>query len=467
MSVLVPVALYGWAAVVLLLFSLLPPRRAVVVSFVGGWLLLPSAGIAFPGLPDLTKVTATAMGTALGVVLFDCGRLLRLRPRWFDLPVLAWCIVPIASSLDNGLGLYDGLSFALSRVVAWGVPWVIGRAYFDSLEGMRELALGIVVGGLLYVPLALLEVRLSPQLHRWVYGFHPSPFGMTMRFGGFRPVVFMQHGLMLGLWMTAATLLAAWLWMTRSVRTIRRIPMSLLVGALAVTTVLCKSAGAVLLLAGGLGLLAGTRAMRSGALIVLALALVPGYIAVRTAGLWHGEQAIAAAAVISEERAGSLAFRLENEDLILSRARQRPLVGWGGWGRWRVRDELGNDITTSDGLWVIAFGETGAVGLAAFVAMVLLPVGRFLRAVPGRWWGRPEIAPAAALSVLLVSFAVDCLMNAMPNPIYMLGAGGLAGAATMLRRARRARRPERAQRVEGRVDGRAEGAAMAAGGARW
>ncbi len=38
-----------------------------------------------------------------------------------------WCACPIASSLTNGLGLYDGLSASFGRFVMWGLPYLLGR----------------------------------------------------------------------------------------------------------------------------------------------------------------------------------------------------------------------------------------------------------------------------------------------------------------------------------------------------
>jgi len=33
----------------------------------------------------------------------------------------------------NGSGVYDGLSVMLSQIVTWGLPYFIGRVYFDDL----------------------------------------------------------------------------------------------------------------------------------------------------------------------------------------------------------------------------------------------------------------------------------------------------------------------------------------------
>ena len=50
---------------------------------------------------------------------------------WFDIPIVVWCFTPLASSLSNGLGVYDGLSACLSEIVLWGIPYYLGRVYRD------------------------------------------------------------------------------------------------------------------------------------------------------------------------------------------------------------------------------------------------------------------------------------------------------------------------------------------------
>lgn len=245
--------MYGWIAVVLALFSALPARRAAIVSFIGAWLFLPQGAFALQGLPDVTRITVTSFSVLLGVLLFDAGRLMQYRPSWVDLPMVIWYACPLASSITNGLGAYDGFSTILQRLATWGAPYLIGRLYFNTLPALRELAIGILIGGLIYVPLCLIEVRFSPQLHRWVYGQRHFDFSQTYRWGGYRPTVFMQHGLMVALWMISATLVAAWLWMSGSLKRLSSIPISVLFGALLVTSILCKSAGALALMMVGLG----------------------------------------------------------------------------------------------------------------------------------------------------------------------------------------------------------------------
>jgi len=215
-------ALFAWVPTVLLMFAVLPARRAVVMAFVGGWLFLPVFGIDLKGIPPFSKVSASAYAVLLGAALFDWDRLLTFRPRWFDLPIFVWCFTPLASSISNQIGdyggVYDGLSACLSEIVLWGIPYFLGRVYFNDWESIKELAVGVFLGGLIYMPLCWAEMRFSPQFHKWVYGFHQHSFAQTIRSGGYRPMVFMQHGIACAMWMTASAIVGVWLWTSGAVK---------------------------------------------------------------------------------------------------------------------------------------------------------------------------------------------------------------------------------------------------------
>src|SRR5687767_13048880 len=179
----VPLALFGWPLVVLALCWLLPGRRAVVCAYVVAWLFLPVYEYKVPGLADWTKMSATSITLIIGVLFLDFGRVAAFRPRWFYGPIILWCLCGGASSLANGLGPYAGLSTVLDHIVVWGLPYFLGRLYFSDVEGLRDLALGLFIGGLAYIPFCLYEIRMSPQLHSIVYGFHQHSFSQTKRFG--------------------------------------------------------------------------------------------------------------------------------------------------------------------------------------------------------------------------------------------------------------------------------------------
>ena len=149
-------------------------------------------------------------------LVLDARTVFSFRPRFVDIPMFAWCASPFCSSLLNDLGIYDAISQTFDQFIAWGAPYLLGRVYLTSLERIRELALGVVWSGVAYAPLCLLETRMSPQLHTWVYGyFAHSSFAQSIRYGGFRPMVFFEHRLAVGAWLCSATLTTFWLWYAR------------------------------------------------------------------------------------------------------------------------------------------------------------------------------------------------------------------------------------------------------------
>jgi hypothetical protein len=455
----------GWIPVVLYFFSRLPVQRAVIFSFLAAWLFLPMAAIPISSLPDFTKMSATCYGILLATAIFDFHRFRQFRPHWVDIPLMIWCFCPLFSSLTNGLGPYDGLSSSLNQIVTWGFPYFLGRLYLGSLKGLQQLAVGIVWGGLVYIPLCLIEIRLSPQLHQWLYGFNPQSFEQAIRYGGYRPIVFMQHGLMVGIWMMTATLIAFTLWRAgilqqlltqfakdslgvggdeakgnekkhSKLKTLVREPVwgaaAASVLMLTITFVLIKSTGAYVLLALGIGLFVALQWGRSALPLIAIALLLSGYlIFASTGGLTPGliSQVSATVTRLSDaERSASLVFRLENEAQLSQKARLQPIFGWGGWGRARIFNEYGQDISVTDSLWIINFGNFGFVGLWSWVGAMLLPIlGFVLLRYPPTTWGHPQVVPAAVLSIGLMLYAIDCLSNAMVNPIYTLIAGGLAG----------------------------------------
>src|SRR5262245_36729376 len=161
-NALTTIVLAGWIPVVFFLFLALPRRTALLVALVGGWLFLPVGIIRRQGFPDFDKTNATAFAPLIAVLLLDTSRLLRFRPGWRDLPVALLCVAPLFSSLSNGLGAYDGFASILPAAAAWGIPWLLGRLYLRDADGMKQLARAIVVGGSIYVPLCLYEIRMSP-----------------------------------------------------------------------------------------------------------------------------------------------------------------------------------------------------------------------------------------------------------------------------------------------------------------
>jgi hypothetical protein len=428
-SLLVPLMMFGWLPLTLLLYAMFSPRRAFLIAAIGGWLFLPVASAPVPGFVDYSKDAIVSFAPLLGMLIFDADRLRNMKPSLVDLPMLVWCLCPMLTSIFNDLGPYDGLAGLLDRLAWYYLPYALGRAYFGTYAGLRELLQALFIGVLVYAPLCVWEARMSPQLHIQVYGFfaHESGFAQVFRFGGWRPMVFMHHGLMLGLFMALGTLAGMTLWWSGHLKRFLGLPMPVLLIGLLLVNVYIKSTGALALLIGGaLALFSISRLRLNWA--YLALALVPlAYASVRAPGLWDGSNVVKLVAEnIGEDRAESLSYRLEAESLLAGKAMQQPIYGWGMHDRGRVAWAKGPDgRVVADGLWIQAFNVNGLIGLSGLLGLFLVPilwVFSKLRPLDCLRSGRGVLVGAGLICSL---YMIDNLLNAMIAPMYFTLLGGL------------------------------------------
>jgi hypothetical protein len=432
MKDLVPWILGSWAALSPLLFRFLPGRDAAIACLVVGWAFLPVApypasslvnggtGSALPALAVPThllvnKGTAIGLGCLAGLLLFDRRAFERLEFYRFDLPMAAWCLVPLASCLANGLPLSEGLSQVRYLALAWGVPYLMGRAYLADAESQGRFAVALAGMGLAYLPLCALEIVLGPVAYRVLYGPHPYEFEGADRFLGNRPLVFQEHGNQLGTWMASTALAAAWIWASGAVKKPGGLPGAVLASLLIASTVLCQSHASIVLLALGLAPLAIARVPRTrsvwlvagGAIVALGV-LAAGLLAARN-GFSPGAIREDIAAFFRGISKTSFTWRLARTEEFLPVAFRRP---WLGWARPEWRDgglPFVNPVNLP--IELLALGMYGLVGMSAMVAAWLVPI---TRAVVRR--GPSPLGPSAgatgALIALVAINALDGLSNA-------------------------------------------------------
>jgi tetratricopeptide (TPR) repeat protein len=429
--------LFLWLPIVVIFFLSFPPRRAVVISFVAAWLGMPNLAFVIPAFPDYTKMTATVVGVILCTLIFDQARLFSFRLRWYDWPMVVWCTSPFVTAILNDQGPYEGFSLLLDTITFWGLPYLIGRIYFTDLEGLRELALGFAIGGLVYVPFCLFEMRFSPITERLVYG--TTTWETTgLRYGGYRPRVFLKTGLECGMWMANAALVCHQLWAFGTVKRIRNFSTGFLTMVLIATSILCKSTGAILLLFFGMAVLWVTKRTKWTWVLLLVVAIPLAYTITRGFNLWSGKEVVdITKSTLGDERAGSYQYRLDMENLLAERARERPVFGWGRFNRNQVTNKQGKVLTVPDGYWIIIFGVWGLAGLTAMLGLMLQPLLLTIRRFPPATWSDPRVAPAVVMSMILVLEMIDFLSNAMPSPLYPLVVGAVVGQSAIRQGSRR------------------------------
>lgn len=428
-------ALLVWPAVMAVLFRTLGPVRGLLAGLLGGYLLLPPspAGFELPIMPTLAKESITSLAAlTLSLVLFRPFPGLIPQGWAARLLLAAFVFGPVLTVLGNtdpivwgvfvlpGLSLSEVASITINQVLMVA-PLLLARAFIVKESDLRDVLWAVLWGALAYSLPMLLEVRLSPQINIWVYGFFQHSFEQMMRGEGFRPIVFLYHGLWAAF--LAATGLFAASALLRDGEGRRTVAMAVAVVWLLALLVLCKSLGSLLygIVIGPVILFTPARLQVRLAAILALLTLL--YPILRGADLVPVERILALAESVDPARAQSLGFRLGNEEVLLDHAEQRQLLGWGTWGRNLTYDvQSGEPLTVSDGRWIIVLGMFGWIGYLAEFGLLALPV--FLL-----WWRALPAAShcVAALSLMLAVNMVDLLPNATLTPITWLFAGALLG----------------------------------------
>jgi hypothetical protein len=464
--------LYSFPLVVLVLFKRLPRHEALIWSILGGYLFLPEqTGIDLPLLPELNKVLIPSLTAAiLCLVLPDATAMPRRRSQAREttekgerdrqrsviatLCVVILLLLPIATMQTNqdpvivgprfipGLREYDIFSMALSTAVML-LPFLLARRYLASQKAQLALLRALVVGGLVYSVMILVELRLSPQLNRWIYGFHAHSFAQHVRNGGFRPMMFLEHGLRVGIFILMGVFAAGILWRFGQAagsdaapvagRRNKRGPASnqqylLWCGWLFVVLFLSKTLGAFLIALVLLPIVLLLKARTQILVAAVIAAMVILYPSLRQTNLLPISAVQDLASSISAERSQSFNFRLDNEEILLARADTKPFFGWGGWGRSRIYDAFsGRDISVTDGTWVIVFGVSGWIGYLATFGLLTLPIFMLVRK------RRSVNLVTSGLTLILAANLVDLIPNSSLTPLTWMIAGTVLGALEMTR----------------------------------
>lgn len=434
-----------WPAVTVILFRRLPVAPALLWSLVAAFLILPTVPTAFdfPLLPPLNKHSLPAL-TALVMALLLHGLRKSVLPDTLlgKVLMLAFILSPIATVMGNGepvrwgdvlhlpgLQLTDAIALTITQVLIF-IPFVLARQYLVEAASQRLVLVVFMWAGLVYSLPALLEVRMSPQLNIWVYGYFQHEFAQTFRFGGWRPTVFLYHGIWLAfLGMMALTSAAALLKFEPK----RKVYYAGATAWLGLVLVLYKSLGAMLFGAFLLPvvLLFGVRSQLKIAALLAVLAI--GYPVLKAVDMMPSERLLAAAGSIDAERANSLRFRFMNEDMLLERAYEKPLFGWGSWGRNLIYNDVTGALeTVTDGRWIIVMGQYGWIGFLAEFGLLVLPIFLLWREMLAR--KTEDISPfIGPLTLLLAVNAVELVPNATLTPLTWLLSGALMGYAETLR----------------------------------
>jgi hypothetical protein len=421
-------------------FSRWRPLIAVlVITFVSALLLPEAVGFDAPLIPPLEKESIPALCLLIGVIFTAGKEVKKAKPgRGLDLLLVGSLVAVVATGLSNpdsmkhgrvvlpGYAPADIVSDLIREVLASCVPFFVARVLFRTADDARALLKALVIAGLCYLPLCLLELRLSPFLHLTVYGFMQQSFDQAVRSGGYRPVVFMAHGLSLALLIWAASI-AAWLLFKARRPAVKSLPPVAPALALSTLLALLNSLGALVygILVTPIVLLARPKfQMRFAAALALVTFLYPVLCAT---DVFPRKGLVDVAASVSQERAESLDFRFNNEKKLTEKALKRQWFGWGGFGRTFLWNDRGETTSVPDGEWIITLGVGGIVGFVFHFGSLLVPIWL-------AWWRFKRVPKAdqpllAGVALIATGYVVDLLPNGMFTNLPMFLAGALGGLA--------------------------------------
>jgi hypothetical protein len=450
-------ALLLWIPFSVAAFAILKPHRAVAFLLVAAVLFLPELEFfQVKLLPDLNKKTVACAWVFIPALFWCASKLKRA-----SLGAMPWLLFGLMAVVDVGraltnqdalmLGhdtvippilLHTSLTFMMEDFLLVFVPFYLGAALFSERDTLRDLMKVFVIGGLAYVPLVVFELRASPQLHAWVYGYHQHSWLQVLRDGAYRPMVFMHHGLACALFMATATLLGFGLAKGRDkLGGFSLFPIATVLG---IVLALSHSLGALVFVVALVPLVWVATPRMQLRVAVLLGALVMLYPVLRAYDWFPTKMLTNWARSISEDRAGSIAFRFFNEDQVLKRAFERPIFGWGGFDRIFVYNkQTGEEVSTLDGAWLITYSASGVLGFMARFGLLTWPLWSALRRVK-RIPSKSDQALLAAVGLTTAMVSVDLLPNGMFTYFPHLLAGVLLGASREMSRRQSAPIPARA-----------------------
>jgi len=438
-------ALLAWPILSLLFTSRRDPARALTLIVVGGYLFLPEkTSFDAPLVPPIGKSEIIAI-SALLVLGFRRPSDFKWLPggALFQLLFFVYILSPILTVFTNGerlvygpfvikgLVLYDILGVMVERV-AQVTPLILAFNYLKTREARLTFLRFFVILGLVYAPLILFELRMSPQLHTWIYGFFPHAFMQQIRADGFRAVVFLGHGLRVSFFIF--TVFAASMILYRHKVRFLPVPTVVLPIFFFVLLYLNKSLGSFTygLVFAAIVLLTNDR--RRVFIAAMFASIILTYPLLRGADLVPTGTLLSWAEAVNPDRAKSLETRFDNEDLLLAKASEKMIFGWGGWGRSRVySSETGEDISITDGAWVIAIGSYGWIGYLSMFGL-LFSSAIFIWQRSRRSGGAidPEIS---GLVLMLAFIGIELLPNSTLTPVSWLIAGTCIAAVQARKRA--------------------------------
>jgi hypothetical protein len=424
-------------------FKLLKVPMALLTVLLAAWILLPVGhfpvgsaeavfpfwitGLATPSDMLLTKAWIGPVTALLGAIIFDTKTMLSWRPDLTDVPMLAWCLWPLAQSLCVATPSQPAaLVSSLYLFGCWGVPWLLARLYFCCPEGPWLMLRALTYSAVACLPFTLYEGVFGPNAYGAFFEPHPFRADGAERYLGFRPIGFFEHGNQFGIWVSLCALVAVWRAVVLPSGRYRKGAMAL-AGICVVIALAAQSVGALLLVGAGGALLWSGRFLRARFIVFATLAALTLAAVVYASGIVPinqiGKGTAWGQSVVNAFRSagrGSFTWRISQDQKLIAEIKAHPVAGSAKWDWWREKN------TRPWGLAMLLLGQFGLVGMTLCFGSVLWPALLEAWRTPLASGWRQDAMPLL-LAVIVGLAMLDALMNSFIFFPAVLIAGSLAG----------------------------------------
>ena len=421
-------ALLIWPIITIVLYRKYPVITATFWVIVGGYLILPvGVEFDFPLIPALDKNTIPVILAFIGCRYIAKKKITLLPSPGIERKLIIILFLgSIGTILTNnepvvepnryisGLNFRDTLSTVASQWLLL-LPFILGLQIIKNYEDQIKLMKLMVIAGLWYSLLIIFEIRMSPQLHTWVYGFFPHSWAQQVRYGGFRPVVFLGHGLKVSIFIMTFFAISVTLFKLK----ITKFSNIIILLFIAIVLVLSKGFGAIIL----------------GLLFVVSLLFFSNskvrYLAMFIAGIavtypllcifdiFPHQFLVESIGSIDPRRAASLQYRFDQESALLGRAMEKITFGWGTWGRNRLENSV------VDGYWIGVIGTYGLVGFVAIFGLMGSAVLKATQVYVSEFTDQNKWL-LVGHSLLVALLMLDQIPNHSESPYFWLIVGALS-----------------------------------------
>lgn len=422
-----------------------PSRAMGYLVFIVTFSFAEGAYFKFPSMPYLDKDVMPYFSGVIACLIYASKPFFKARPG-FGLEgfLVIGGLGGIMTALNNpdvlvygdweitiipGLTINDGLFMFGTDLVTFVFPYFLGRALFTTSSDLRLMVGLMGLTGILHIIPVLIEIRFSPQLHHWIYGYMAHmDFLQTRRWGGYRPMVFMEHGLALALFMLNANVALNVLYKAKvAFWTPFRMKQKHMLWFMLFIFVVCKSTGAIMYAMVLLPVVIYTKPRTIVRVAVILSVIASVYPALRATGAVPVDDIIQFAKSISEDRAESLEFRFKNEEILVAKAQERPMFGWGTYGRNAIYSESqGKSISVTDGLWIILFSMRGIWGMVGFFIAVTVPILQATKRLR-KMQDKQDQTLFAGLCLMVSITIFDLIPNGLYSPYVLVLAGAVSG----------------------------------------